>query len=99
MLKERVEELESAILEIEGRAMMHDVFIAHLLGRIGSVSGDIEGFINGVLPMIGNDLQENAARASDDTAKERCAFALEAFANFAMSMESSLKRAHKGELN
>jgi len=99
MLKERIDELESAIQEIEGRALMHDVFIAHLLGRIGMVSGDIEGFINTVLPLVGNDLQENAARASDEAAKARCANALEAFGNFAMSMQGSLKRAHKGELN
>ena len=99
MLKERVDELESAIQEIEGRALMHDVFIAHLLGRIGSASGDMDGFINSVLPEVGRDLQQNAAQASDDDARVRCAYALEAFENFSASMQQSLKSAHKKGMN
>ncbi len=99
MLKERVEELENAIHEIEGRALMHDILIAHLLGRAGMASGNMEGFINGVLIQVGNDLQETALRSVDKDSAPRYVFALEAFKSFAQSLQHSLRERPKGDLN
>ncbi|NTF99086.1 hypothetical protein G6L30_03040 [Agrobacterium rhizogenes] len=99
MLKERIEQLEEIVHELEGQCLMHEVFIAQLLGRAGMASGDMDGFVNGVLTLVGKDLQTNALKVTDENGARRFANALEAFGQFAEVMQNALKGPPEERLN
>jgi len=48
MLRERVDQLEEIVHELEGRCLMHEVFIGQLLGCTDMASDDMDMFVNGV---------------------------------------------------
>ncbi|MGM4981859.1 hypothetical protein [Rhizobium sp. 11_C7_N12_5] len=91
MLKDRVDQLEEIVYELEGRCLMHEVFIGQLLGRAGMASGNMDLFVNGVLTLVGNDLETNAMKVTDKEGARRFASALESFAQFAEVMQNALK--------
>ncbi|NTF87475.1 hypothetical protein G6L46_10095 [Agrobacterium rhizogenes] len=99
MLKERVDRIEEIVHELDGRCLMHEIFIAQLLARTGMIVGDMDTFVKGVLTLVGNDLKTNAQQTTDKDAALRFTHALDAFAQFATTMQNALGEAPKGKVN
>ena len=98
MTDERIEKLERRVAELDGRCVMHELLIAHLLGSIGSSTGDIKGFVGNVIGNVVRDIQA-ASEASGPSQATRFAYAMKTLENFAGNMEGSLGRSTRGDLN
>ncbi|MBB3288144.1 MULTISPECIES: hypothetical protein [unclassified Rhizobium] len=99
MIASRVERLEKTIVELDARCLMHDFLIGHLLGSLGSASGDIRGFTNAVIQQVGLDIRDNGMRALGTPDAQRFADALKTLEYFSESLLGSMDRAIKGQMN
>ncbi|NLR97014.1 hypothetical protein HGP17_09215 [Rhizobium sp. P38BS-XIX] len=99
MMERRVTKLEETIVELDARCLMHDIMIGHLLGSLGSTSGDMRGFVSSLIHQVGLDLKENGIRALGTSDAQRYADALKVLEYFSGSLIGSLDRAHQKGLN
>lgn len=99
MLKEKVDQLEKTIAELDGRCLMHDMLIAHLLGSVGSATGDTYDFINRLLGSVAADIRDNGVRAVGTPDAQRFAYAINALKDFAEAMKRSLEAQPKSGMN
>lgn len=99
MLKEKVDQLEKTIAELDGRCLMHDMLIAHLLGSVGSDTGDAYDFINRLLGSVAADIRDNGVRAVGTPDAQRFAYAINTLKDFAEAMKRSLEPQPKSGMN
>jgi len=99
MLKEKVDQLEKAVAELDGRCLMQDMLIAHLLGSIGSATGNTYDFVNRLLGSVAADIRDNGVRAVGTADAQRFAYAIKMLEQFADSMQRSLKAQPKSGMN
>ena len=99
MLKEKVDQLEKAVAELDGRCLMQDMLIAHLLGSVGSATGNTYDFVNRLLGSVAADIRDNGVRAVGTPDAQRFAYAINTLDLFAQSMQRSLQQQPKSGLN
>ncbi|WP_271025520.1 hypothetical protein [Rhizobium sp. RCAM05973] len=99
MLKERVDELEQIVNELDGRCLMHDMIIAHLLGSVGSTTGNAYDFVNKLLGSVAADIRDNGVRAVGTPDAQRFVYAIKTLELFAQSMQGSLKERSPNGMN
>ena len=99
MIERRVAKLEETIVELDARCLMHDIMIGHLLGSVGSTSGDMRGFVKSLTYQVGVDLKANGMRSLRTPDAQRYADALKVLEYFSNSLIGSLDRAHQKGLN
>jgi hypothetical protein len=98
MTEDRIEKLERRVAELDGRCVMHELLIAHLLGSVGSSTGDAQGFVGKLIGNVVRDVQA-ASEAAGAPQATRFAYAMKTLENFAGNMERSLGGVPKGDLN
>jgi len=99
MIEDRVKKLEKLVDELDGRCVMQDMLIAHLLGSVGSATGNTYNFVNRLLGSVAADIRDNGVRAVGTPDAKRFAYAIKTLEQFADSMKRSLETQPKNGLN
>lgn len=99
MDSERLEKLEKIFNELQGRAIMHELLFAQLLGSVGSASGNIGRYVSGVLKNVESDLREGVTTAPDEKTAIQFAIALKTLENFSENMQGAIGQRRGSGLN
>lgn len=99
MDNERLDRLEKTIAEMSGRNLMHEILLSHLLGSLGSATGNIGQFVNGVLANARGDIVNAGKYAPDEKSATRFGYALASLDNFSDNMQGSLRHIQGSGLN